>query len=75
MRDAREVLTAARADLGPAEVRFGEVEVPEVKVLGPGHTARLLTSLGDTLAMFTNMFPATLLLLLVSSLLVTFALQ
>ena len=75
VEDARGVLTAARADLKPAEVRFGEVDVPSVKVLGPGHTARLLTSLGDTLAMFTNMFPATLLLLLVSSLLVTFALQ
>ena len=75
VRDAREVLAAARADLRPAEMRFGEVDVPSVKVLGPGHTARLLTSLGDTLTMFTNMFPATLLLLLVSSLLVTFALR
>ena len=75
VRDAREVLRAALADVRPAEVRFGEVDVPAVKVLGPGHTARLLTSLGDTLSMFTNMFPATLLLLLVSSLLVTFALQ
>ncbi len=75
VRDARELLESARADLAPAEARFGVADVPEVKVLGPGHTARLLTSLGDTLAMFTNMFPATLLLLLVSSLLVTFALQ
>jgi len=49
--------------------------VPSVKVLGPGLTARLLTSLGDTLAMFANMFPATLLLLLTSSLVVAFALR
>ena len=75
VRDAVATLGAARDDLGPVEARFGEADVPAVKVLGPGHTARLLTSLGDTLSMFTNMFPATLLLLLVGSLLVTFALQ
>ena len=75
VREAKEVLEKARADLGPAEVRFGSKAIPAVKVLGPGLTARLLTSLGDTLSMFTNMFPATLLLLLTSSLVVTFALQ
>jgi putative membrane protein len=74
-RESREVLAKARADLGPVEMRFGSKAVPAVKVLGPGLTARLLTSLGDTLSMFTNMFPATLLLLLTSSLIVTFALQ
>ena len=74
-RDAHDVLAAAVADLAPAEVRFGVRDVPSVKVLGPGHTARLLTSLGDTLSMFTNMFPATLLLLLTSSLVVTFVLR
>ena len=75
IREAKEVLEQARADLGPVEVRFGSKAVPSVKVLGPGLTARLLTSLGDTLSMFANMFPATLLLLLTSSLVVTFALQ
>jgi putative membrane protein len=75
VRDATAVVTAARADLAQVEVRFGAAEVPNVKVLGPGYTARLLTSLGDTLSMFTNMFPATLLLLLTSSLVVTFALR
>ena len=75
VREASELVRVALADLKPAEPRFGEIDVPSVSVLGPGHTARLLTSLGDTLSMFTNMFPATLLLLLVSSLLVTFALQ
>ena len=73
-REAKEVLAKARADLAPAEVRFGTKSVPAVKVLGPGLTARLLTSLGDTLSMFANMFPATLLLLITSSLVVTFAL-
>jgi len=75
LEEAKQVLAAARADLAPAEVRFGTRGVPAVKVLGPGLTARLLTSLGDTLSMFTNMFPATLLLLLTSSLVVTFALR
>jgi hypothetical protein len=37
-------------------------------VLGPGYTARLLTSLGDTLSMFARMFPATFVLLLAGSL-------
>jgi putative membrane protein len=74
-RDASEVLRAAVADLGPAELHFGEEEVPAVKVLGAGFTARLLTSLGDTLSMFSNMAVATFLLLLTSSLVVTFALK
>jgi putative membrane protein len=74
-RDARAVLEAAKADLGPAEVRFASADVPDLKVLGPGYTARLLTSLGDTLAMFTQMFPATLLLLLTSSLAVALLLR
>jgi putative membrane protein len=75
VRDAAAVMTAARAELAPVEIRFGTKVVPGVKVLGPNLAARLLTSLGDTLSMFTNMFPATLLLLLTSSLVVTFALQ
>lgn len=74
-QEAREVMAAAVADLGPCEVRYGTADVPAVKVLGPGYTARLLTSLGDTLSMFTNMFAATFLLLLASSLVVAFALR
>ncbi len=70
--DAVEVVRRAVADLRPTEARFGEADVPSVRVLGPGHTARLLTSLGDTLSMFTNMFPAMLLLLLTSSLVVAY---
>ncbi len=67
-REARAVLAAAKADLGPAEPRFATAELPDLKVLGPGYTARLLTSLGDTLSMFARMFPATFVLLLSGSL-------
>ncbi len=74
-RDARALLEQAKSDLVPARVRFGSRAVPKVKVLGPGYTARLLTSLGDTLAMFTNMFPASLVLLLSSSLVVALVLR
>ena len=74
-RDAVSVLQAAKNDLAPAEAYFGSRPVPGVHVLGPGFTARLLTSLGDTLSMFTNMAVATFLLLLTSSLVVTFALK
>ncbi|HYA57269.1 MAG TPA: DUF2070 family protein [Thermoplasmata archaeon] len=74
VRDAVEVLKAARDDLAPAEVAAGSAAVPPVLVLGPGYTARLLTSLGDTMSMFTHMFAATLLLLLMSSLVVAFVL-
>ncbi len=69
-RDLRALLESAKADLRPCEVRFGSRVVPSVRVLGPGYTARLLTSLGDTLAMFANMFPAALVLLLTSALVV-----
>jgi putative membrane protein len=74
-REAEAVMRAAVADLAPAEVRFGSAPVPAVQVLGPGYTARLLTSLGDTLSMFTNMTAATFLLLISSSLVAAFALR
>ncbi|MGA8275852.1 MAG: DUF2070 family protein [Thermoplasmata archaeon] len=72
---ATEAVKAAMKDLGPTQVRFGTRDVPAVRVLGPGFTARLLTSLGDTLSMFTYMFAATFLLLLTGSLVAIFALQ
>jgi len=75
IRESRAVLEEALRDLSPVTVRFGEKPVPEVTVLGPGYTARLLTSLGDTLSMFTHMFVATLLLLLTSSLVILLALR
>ncbi|MGA8543429.1 MAG: DUF2070 family protein [Thermoplasmata archaeon] len=74
-QDAVAVLERAKADLGPAKAYFGSAAIPGVRTLGPGFTARLLTSLGDTLSMFTNMVVATFLLLLTSSLVVTFALK
>jgi len=74
-RDSRATLELALKDLGPVTVQFGEKKVNGVKVLGPNHTARLLTSLGDTLSMFTYMFVATLLLLVTSSLVILLALQ
>ena len=73
IRGAVESVRTALADLGPVDVRFGSHEVPGVRTLGPGFTARLLTSLGDTLTMFQNMVVATFLLLLTGSLVVVFA--
>ncbi|EQD44447.1 hypothetical protein B2A_09595, partial [mine drainage metagenome] len=73
VRGASESVRAALADLGPSEVRFGSRELTNVRALGPGFTARLLTSLGDTLTMFQYMLVATLLLLLTGSLVVAFA--
>jgi putative membrane protein len=73
IRGASDAVRAALADLGPAEVRFGTRELPAVRTLGPGFTARLLTSLGDTLTMFQNMAVATFLLMLTGSLVVVFA--
>jgi len=73
-RDGSDVMRAALADAGPAEVRYGSKAIPAVKVLGPGYTARLLTSLGDTMSMFTHMIIASFLLLITSSLVVVFVL-
>jgi putative membrane protein len=61
------VVRDALTNLEPVEVRVGTREVPEVAVLGPDWTARLLTSLGDTLSMFSNAFLMTFLLLVASS--------
>ncbi|MGC2289068.1 MAG: DUF2070 family protein [Thermoplasmata archaeon] len=61
------VVRDALTNLEPVEVRVGTREVPDVAVLGPDWTARLLTSLGDTLSMFSNAFLMTFLLLITSS--------
>ena len=61
------VVRDALNNLEPVEVRVGTQAVPEVAVLGPDWTARLLTSLGDTLSMFSNAFLMTFLLLVASS--------
>jgi len=75
IRESRATLEEAIQNLEPVSVHFGEKNVPDVKVLGPNYTARLLTSLGDTLAMFTHMFAATLLLLITSSLVILLVLR
>lgn len=69
-RDVRGVVEAAVADLGEVTVRAGRADVPGVRVLGPGWTARLLTSLGDTLSVFGNAAVTTFLLLVTSSVIV-----
>ena len=75
VRESQAALDAALRTLTPVTVHFGESPVPDVPVLGPGYTARLLTSLGDTLSMFTYMFAATLLLLLTSELVILLGLR
>lgn len=65
--DIRAAVVAAIADLSPVTVASGTVEVPDVPVLGPDATARLLTSLSDTFSMFSNAFLMTFLFLIASS--------
>jgi len=62
-------------DLSASEVASGGVTVPDVPVLGPDWTARLLTSLGDTVSMFGHAFLMTFLLLLTTSAIVLVALH
>ena len=72
--DVRATVQAATQQLGPVEIGAGTVEVPDVAVLGPDTTARLLTSLGDTFSMFSNAFGMTFFLLLATSVVVLLAL-
>ncbi|MCI4362946.1 MAG: DUF2070 family protein [Thermoplasmata archaeon] len=64
----REVVERAAASVEPVELGSGREELPGVLVLGPGWTARLLTSLGDTLSVFANLLFTTFLFLLASAL-------
>lgn len=73
--DCRALAATAVAQLAPAEIRTGSAEIPDVPVLGPSWTERLLTSLGDTVSVFVHQAAATFLLLLVSSLVVLVALR
>jgi putative membrane protein len=68
--EVRAVVTEARAGLGPARTYSGRVDVPSVRVLGPGWTARLLTSLGDTVSVFGPSAVTTFLLMVTSSVIV-----
>jgi putative membrane protein len=65
--DVVATVREALGNLEPVEVRVAVAEVPGVSVLGPDWTARLLTSLGDTLSMFSNALLTTFLLLAASS--------
>ncbi|HYK92937.1 MAG TPA: DUF2070 family protein [Thermoplasmata archaeon] len=73
--DIRSLVAEAKARLAPVEVRAGTAPVPSVPVLGPGWTARLLTSLGDTVSMFANALLTTFLLLLAGSVIVLLAIR
>ncbi|HEV2428911.1 MAG TPA: DUF2070 family protein, partial [Thermoplasmata archaeon] len=68
--DVVETVRRATDDLEGVRVASGTRSIPEVRVLQPGWTVRLLTSLGDTLAVFTNAFLTTFLLALTGSLVV-----
>ncbi len=68
--DVLAVVREALGNLEPVELGVGTSVVPSVAVLGPDWTARLLTSLGDTLSMFSNAFLMTFLLLVASSLVI-----
>jgi putative membrane protein len=74
-RDVREVVERAKADLAPCELGVATDALDGVPVLGPGFTVRLLTSLGDTLAVFTNALLSTFLLVVTTSMVVWLALR
>ncbi len=74
-RDVREVVESALGSLRSVRVSAGQSEVPAVRVLGPGYTARLLTSLGDTLSVFANSAAVTFSLLVAASIVVVALLQ
>ncbi|EQD46941.1 hypothetical protein B1B_12569 [mine drainage metagenome] len=65
--ESTELLREAIRDLAPVGVRSAAVDLPEVSVLAPSFTARLLTSLSDTMAIFSNALVSTFLLLLAVS--------
>ncbi len=71
--EVRAVVEEAKARLAPVRVYGGSRTVPGVPALGPDFTARLLTSLGDTVSMFSNAFLMTFLLTLAASLVVLVA--
>ena len=74
IRDIRETVTRAIADLAPVEPRSGTKNILDVRVLQPAWTVRLLTSLGDTFVLFATTLTTTFILLLMTSLVVLLAL-
>ncbi len=68
--DLAETVPRAIGDLMPARAATGGARVPHVKVLGPGTTERIMTSLADSFLLFGVYFPTSLLLLLLAGTLV-----
>lgn len=66
-RESMELLREAMRDLTPVGVRSASRDLPSVPVLVPSFTARLLTSLSDTMAIFSNALLSTFFLLLAVS--------
>jgi putative membrane protein len=64
--DLAETVPRAVDDLAPAHVATGGTRVSPVKVLGPGTTERIMTSLADSLLLFSVYLPTSLLLLLLA---------
>ena len=73
--DVVAVVRQALSTLTPVSVGTRTADVPNVPVLGPAWTERLLTSLGDTMSMFANAFLSSFLLLIASSIIVVFVLR
>ncbi len=70
LTDLSETVRGALGDLGPVRAATGGVRVPQVKVLGPGTTDRIMTSLADSFLLFGVFFPTSLLVLLLAGTLV-----
>lgn len=73
--DVRASVEAAVADLTEVKVTSGVRRIPSIRVLQPGWTIRLLTSLSDTLSFFSDALLMTFLLVLTTSLVVLLALR
>lgn len=67
IEDIGWTLDRALADLTPVSVASGSAPVPAVRVLGPGYTARLLTSLRDTIDIFRSAILISFLLMMTVS--------
>ncbi len=67
LEDIRWTVDRALAELTAVSVAAGAAPVPAVRVLGPGYTTRLLTSLRDTLDIFRSALLISFLLMVTAS--------
>jgi putative membrane protein len=67
LEDIRWTVDRALAELTAVAVAAGAAPVPAVRVLGPGYTTRLLTSLHDTLDIFRSALLISFLLMVTAS--------